>query len=345
MGGQPLQRRGVQGGSAACDHPRQQGIDLVNIVQGNALTQYDGAPSNNPSAVISGTAISAGPAVTPPPIGLASNFASGDIFINGSALDVNVQNALVTAQLDLSISQASTFTLTLNDPDCILLQSEIFTQTSIVTLGGLTGQSFQLVEVDKAQTVLTATFEAYIVAALRIASGALTIAPGKMSRTEFAMLLVSQISGATFAQAPVSYLKSQGYDTNTKEQLSRGTSDTPLEDSWTCLQRLASEIQWVCYEFFGTVYFGPYTYLTSVSPVMQPVQWSGGIDTIDGTYNVNAPQTTLTITAKADSWFPGLGACIELTTLGQSQSMDGCTSSRVAITSACRSSSPLSIQR
>ncbi len=235
--------------------------------------------------------------------------------------------------------------MTLNDPDCILLQSEIFTQTSIVTLGGLTGQSFQLVEVDKAQTVLTATFEAYIVAALRIASGALTIAPGKMSRTEFAMLLVSQISGATFAQAPVSYLKSQGYDTNTKEQLSRGTSDTPLEDSWTCLQRLASEIQWVCYEFFGTVYFGPYTYLTSVSPVMQPVQWSGGIDTIDGTYNVNAPQTTLTITAKADSWFPGLGACIELTTLGQSQSMDGCTSSRVAITSACRSSSPLSIQR
>ena len=137
-----------------------------------------------------------------------------------------------------------------------------------------------------------------------------------MSRTEFAMLLVSQISGATFSQAPVSYLKSQGYDTNTKEQLSRGTSDTPLEDSWTCLQRLASEIQWVCYEFFGTVYFGPYTYLTSVSPVMQPVQWSGGIDTIDGTYNVNAPQTTLEITCKADSWFPGLGACIELTTLG-----------------------------
>jgi cell wall-associated NlpC family hydrolase len=292
------------------------GVDLIDIILSNALTQYDGASTNNPAAGSSGTTVSPGATIGAPPLGFASNVANGDIIINGQTLDVNVQNALVTAGVDLSISQASTFTLTLNDPDRIIIQSAIFTQTSIVTLGSLIGQSFQLVSVDKEQSVITATFEAYVVAALRTATGAFTVGPGVLSRTEFAKKLVGQIDGATFAQASVSYLKSIGYDTNTKEQLSRGTSDTPLEDSWTCLQRLASEIQWVCYEYFGTVYFGPYTYLTYVSPVMQPVEWSGGIDTIDGTYNVNAPQTTLEITAKADSWFPGIGACILIQNLG-----------------------------
>ena len=294
------------------------GVDLIDIILKNGLTQYDGVQSNNPAAAAANGASSPnlGPVVTAPPLGLTSNFASSDITINGEALDVNVSSALVTAQLDMSITQASTFTLTLTDPDRALIQSGIFNQTSIVSLGGLTGQSFQLVEVDKAESVLTCTFEAYVVAALRTATGAITIAPGVKSRTEFAKMLVGRISGATFAQAPATYLRSIGYDTNTKEQLSRGTSDLPLEDSWTCLQRIASEIQWVCFEYFGTVYFGPYSYLTYVSPVMSVVEWAGGIDTIDGTYNVNAPLTTLTIACKADSWFPPLGACIELTTLG-----------------------------
>lgn len=295
------------------------GVDLVNIINENALSQYDGAVANNPAAGTSsgsGSTVSPGALITPPPLGFASNVANGDIIVNGESLDINVQNALVTAQVDLSISQASTFTLTLNDPTRAILQSGIFAQKSIISLSGLIGDQFQLVEVDKEQSVITATFEAYVVAALRTATGAITIAPNQMSRTEFAKLLVSQISGATFVQPPPSYLKSIGYDTNSKEQLSRGTTDLPLEDSWTCLQRIASEIQWVCFEYFGAVYFGPYTYLTSVSPVMQPTEFSGGIDTIDGTYDVNAPLTTMTITCKADSWTPGLGACIELTTLG-----------------------------
>lgn len=290
------------------------GIDLINIIQSNNLTQFDSASTNNPSS--GSTAVTPGTSIVPPAFGFTSNIANGDITINGTTLDVNVLAALVTPELNLSISQASTLTLTLDDPDRILIPQAIFQEKSLVALGGLIGLQFELVSVDKQDDVLTVIFEAYIVAALRTATGAIVVAPGQMSRTEFAKLLVGQIAGSTFSQAPASYLKTIGYDINSREQLSRGTQDAPLEDSWTCLQRLASEIQWVCFESFGTVYFGPYSWLAAQSPVMQPVERTGGIDTINGTYDVGQPIGNITISAKADSWIPTCGQAVLIQKLG-----------------------------
>jgi hypothetical protein len=71
-----------------------------------------------------------------------------------------------------------------------------------------------------------------------------------------------------------------------------------------------------CFESFGTVYFGPYSWLAAQSPAMQPVEWSGGIDTIDGTYDIGQPLSTLTVTAHADSWFPTCGQAVQINNLG-----------------------------
>jgi len=306
--------------------PLVPGIDLLSIISSNNLTQYDSglsgggtvafgtSPGDDVQSVIA-RFHAANPQVSPPPVGFRSDIGTDSIIINGQSLDVDVSEALTTAQLDLSLAQASTITLTLHDPDRWLINSPIFAQASILNFSNL---AFQLVSVEKSGSVLTAAFESWSIAALRKATGPFTITPGTMTRTAFAQMLVSELEGVIFTQAPDSYLSSiqAGYDHTNKEQLSRGTFNAPLEDSWTCLQRLASEIQWVCFESFGEIYFGPYSYLTSVTPVLYPREFHDGIDTIDGTFDVGQPLGEITVTCVADSWSPVIGDCVRIEDLG-----------------------------
>ena len=323
------------------------GIDLINIIKDNNLTQFGGGSSGGASASSTSSGASAsstssgavivyagqpfGPAgqaamaafqgthggatIASPVPGFNSDISTNDIVINGSSVDLAVGNALVNASLALDISQASTMTLVLHDPDRVIINSDVLTQKSQLNFFGMW---FELAAIEKQGSVLTATFEAGVVAALRTATGAFSIAPNVMTRTQFAAMLVQQIEGATFVYADDSYLYglSEGYARNNNEQLSRGTIQSPLEDSWTCLQRLASEIEWVCFESFGAVYFGPYGYLTSLPPVMYPVEFQYGIGTIDGTYDVGQPLGEITVNAVADSWWPSIGQCVQIDNLG-----------------------------
>ena len=309
------------------------GIDLINIIEDYNLTQYDvgefqGGSSSTSSSTDVAPTTSSGSAATktfntstvgapiPEPVpGFASEISSNDVVINGTTVDLIVGDALVNVELSLDITLASTVTLTIHDPERTIINAPEFSQASLLNIGDTW---YSLVSVEKEDSVLTVVFESGIIAALRQATGAFSIAPGTMTRTAFANLLVDQISGATFAQASESYLYGldEGYARTNKEQLSRGTVDAPLEDSWTCLQRLAAEIQWVCYESFGVVYFGPYGYLTAQDPVMWPVEFEAGIGTINGTYDVGQPLGTMTINAVADSWYPTIGQCVEIANLG-----------------------------
>ena len=80
-------------------------------------------------------------------------------------------------------------------------------------------------------------------------------------------MLVSQVQGAVFTSPPQSYLYGldEGYARPTQEQVSRGTIKNPLEDSWTCLQRLHVGIDFRCFEYNGSVYFGPDSWLTTLA--------------------------------------------------------------------------------
>jgi cell wall-associated NlpC family hydrolase len=298
------------------------GIDLVNYINSNNLTQYDG-----PGSPIAGTKgptpadifpnVPAGTPIKPPPFGTASRVADGSFFINGQTVDLALGDALVTAQLDFDIAKASTLTLTISDPDRVILQSGIFGQKDIVDFAS-PETAFELVSVEKQGSVITATFESWVVAALRTATGPFTVAPGTMTRTAFAGLLVEQVVGALFNPPPESWLYSQdsGYAANTKEIMSRGTADNPEEDSWTCLQRLASEVEFVCFEYLGSVYFGPEQFLVTQQPSMVPFEGVGGIEEINGTYDTGQPDGTITITCSAGSWFAELGDCIAILFLG-----------------------------
>lgn len=314
-------------GHYEASHPGSPGGDLITIIQTYNLTQYDtGASGVSGSSSSAGTSTTtatraadafhkAYPPIQPPVPGFTSTAANGQIYINGTNAAVVCNNNLVTAQLDLALTKVSAITLTIHDPNREVINAPELTSTSTLTFGPFI---FELVAVEKQGSVLTVTFQPWVVAALQKATGPFTIAPGTMTRTEFAALLVGQIEGADFAQAPEAYLfgLDEGYAHTNKEQLSRGTVDTPLENSWTCLQRLAAEIQWVCFESFGTVYFGPYSYLASQTPVLTPREFTGGITEIDGTYDVGQPLGDMTITAVADSWTPTVGQCIQIVDLG-----------------------------
>jgi cell wall-associated NlpC family hydrolase len=298
--------------------PAHPGTDLISVIDSNNLTQYDSGSSilgasNKAISQSNGSIVSVGAPILAPPAGLESDLSKGNFFINGTSADIFLGNSLVLAQLNFDISQAGTIALTIADGDGSLLASGLFEETSILTFGS-TAESFQLVSVDKSGTVLTVTFEAFVVAALRTATGPITIAPGTMTRTAFALLLVQQVEGAGFVAPPDSYLYAQdaGYDRATQEQISRGTSNAPLEDSWTCLNRLAAEIQFVCFEFLGVVYFGPYAWLTTQPPVMVVQDGVGGIDQVDLTYDRGQSTGTLTVECSAGSWFAQIGDCIEV---------------------------------
>lgn len=299
--------------------PPHPGVDLLSIIRSNNLTQYDGAQAFNSTgdSASATKALNALPTIPAPPLGLSSDVELNQFFINGDSFDLAVTGAVVTAQLDLSMTTASTFTLTLHDPDRVIMNSGLFSEKAIVNFGS-TALSFSLVSVGKEGTVLTVTFESYVVAALRTATGAITTASGQMSRTDFASYLVTQVQGAGFNAPPPAWLYAQndGYDRPTQEQISRGTKDAPLEDSWTCLQRLAAEIDWVCFECLGIVYFGPESYLAQQPPVMAPVIGQGGIDDINGDYDIGDTSATLTITATADTWFGQIGNAVLLQNLG-----------------------------
>ncbi len=314
------------------------GIDLISIVNAYALTQYDTAPTAKAAAAASTGTTTAGssvdafrsayPQVAPPAPGFTSDINTDDIVINGQTLDLIINNtgdgapnAVVTVGLDFAIDKASVVAITIHDPDRTIINSPVFSQASLLEFPGTSDSAplmFQLASLEKEGSVLTASFEAYIVAALRQQTGAFTVPPGTMTRVEFAQLLVTQIEDASFLAPPPSYLASlkEGYTGLNKEQLSRGTMTAPLEDSWTCLQRLANEIQWVCFESFNVVYFGPYSWLASQQAVFAPREFYGGVDTIDGTWDVGQPLSEMTVTCYADSWAPTVGQAVAINDLG-----------------------------
>lgn len=306
------------------------GSELVAIIQQNNLAQYDsgvgGASRATTVAPLTGKVtdlqttqaafFKAYGTVAPPPTGFGSTASTGDIVINGSTVSEIMGDAVITVQVTLSITKASTITLTVHDPTRRIVNNPIFTEQATLTLGTTT---WVLFGIEKEGSVLTATFIPWVVYALQNATGAFTIPPGQMTRTQFAQMLVSQIEGSTFWFATDSYLaslKPAGYAHTTKEQLSRGTIDSPLEPSWTCLQRLASEIQWVCFESFGSVYFGPYSYLASQLPSFAPEEFKNGVTTITGTYTTGQPTGEITISCVAGSWTPTPGECVLIANLG-----------------------------
>lgn len=84
------------------------------------------------------------------------------------------------------------------------------------------------------------------------------------------------------------------------------------EDSWTCLQRLADEVNWRCFEVSGAVYFISETRLFKSASRAHLSQESDGVDWIDFDYDVGKKNAQVTITGRVDRWQAPPGSCITI---------------------------------
>ena len=84
------------------------------------------------------------------------------------------------------------------------------------------------------------------------------------------------------------------------------------EDSWTCLQRLADEVNWRCFEVSGKIYFTTETHLFKSAARARISENSPGVDWIDFDYDIGKKNATIRITARVDRWQAPPGTIIEV---------------------------------
>lgn len=95
-----------------------------------------------------------------------------------------------------------------------------------------------------------------------------------------------------------------------------GKKEWELEHTWDCLNRLAEEVQWRCFEVSGTIYFVSEPWLFKSAPRARITERSGGVDWIDYDFDINKKAATITISARVDQWECPPGAVIEIYDMG-----------------------------
>jgi hypothetical protein len=99
-------------------------------------------------------------------------------------------------------------------------------------------------------------------------------------------------------------------------QFRRGGTDGTREDSWTCLQRLAQEVNWRCFMNEGALYFISETQLLKAAAKMILSETTLGVDTVDFDIDNGKAHSDVTVTCRASRWIAAPGAVVELTGLG-----------------------------
>ncbi len=230
----------------------------------------------------------------------------GDLTLNGAPWgSVSDQSAIVDALLERSIAGASTITITLTDPFREILNSGVFSFGVTTTLDGL---NFTLVQFAKASDQLQLTFEAWSVFALRQQVG-VTATTTTVDIAAFAQSLVSAVPG-------VGFVGDFGEVATTAIACGRGTSD-PLEDSWTCLQRIASTAGWRCFESNDVIYFGTDQFFLGLQAPGGPIQeFTVPYMNADFDYDVGKPYGNMTVTAATELWAYPPGTPVQVDNVG-----------------------------
>lgn len=99
-------------------------------------------------------------------------------------------------------------------------------------------------------------------------------------------------------------------------QFQRGGSDGTVENSWDCLQRLASEVNWRCFVVGDTCYFISDDELMKAKPTAVLNEQSPGVSAIDFDLDTGKPLDQVTITCRAKRWYALPGAVIQLEQMG-----------------------------
>lgn len=229
----------------------------------------------------------------------------GQIVVNGAHLRGDLTAAVTDCVVDRTITGASTVTLTCTDPSRTILRSPLTVARSVLALDGL---AFELVSVAKSGDTLTLTFESLTVAVLR-RNKTLTpaAAAGTTDRYSYARRILAGTGIGIFT--PPSGAK-------TLAVLAQGTSQTPAEDKWTCLTRLATDVQDRCFESAGAIWFGPDPWLTSQPGAPTFQENTAGVDSIDFTFDVGQQLATASMPVVAANWSLPPGKPVKLLGVG-----------------------------
>jgi len=176
------------------------------------------------------------------------------IVARGAPLYADVAGAVLSATLDLSATEVSQLSLTLDDRRLEVLGRGLFTAGTLTTAGSqLDYAGFKMecraVELSPSGT-LTVTARSLGVCKLRRARGA---------------LVRRSLSPTTFAgiEAHAAGLKFVGQPSPKRSSIIRTTATADggeAETSWDTLQRLAKELGFLCFEAGGILYFGTPTW-------------------------------------------------------------------------------------
>lgn len=194
----------------------------------------------------------------------------GKITARGAKLTGNIAEAVTSASLSLSTSEVSELRLSvLDSPDFELLDSGLFAPGSPRKRGSQLDYAGLHFEVRAVEVSATSENPRIDVTARSIGTGNLKRARGPLVR--------KKISPTQFAkiEAREAGLKFVGQQSAKRGSIRRQAGDTP-ETSWDTLQRLASELGYVCFESVGTLYFGKPRWLTERDDRLEyRVKWKG----------------------------------------------------------------------
>jgi len=99
-------------------------------------------------------------------------------------------------------------------------------------------------------------------------------------------------------------------------QFRRGAVNGHPEDSWTCLQRLAQEVNWRCFCNEGRIYFVADDDLLALSTPVTVSEQTPGVAAIDFDLDNGKVSNEATITARASRWAADPGSTVQLHDLG-----------------------------
>jgi murein DD-endopeptidase MepM/ murein hydrolase activator NlpD len=84
------------------------------------------------------------------------------------------------------------------------------------------------------------------------------------------------------------------------------------ENSWTCITRLAQQVNWRAFEVAGAIYFIDEEYLFKSRAKMIIQEEDTGIDSIDFDYDENKPQGQVTVQCEIKRWAAPPGSIIKI---------------------------------
>lgn len=130
------------------------------------------------------------------------------------------------------------------------------------------------------------------------------------AQTEAQAFIAAYSGGTPGAALSTTQIKKLPY------QFQRGGTDGTIENSWTCLQRLAQEVQWACFMADGQCWFVAEGTLIRQKPVATISEQTLGVDAIDFDVDNGKTSSDATVTARASRYSFVPGSCVVLEDCG-----------------------------